>query len=76
MPTLEEFLRWASDGRRGVSIEITTQLGSDPEYKVWVYDFNVAHGCFVGVDEGLPSTADLADKRRAELMKQLDELAA
>lgn len=73
MLTIDDLIEWAKEGRRSVQLDITSQTESH-KVTVWAYDFEVQHGCFVGMNEELPTTYDLVFMRRAELSRQLKEL--
>ena len=75
MLTFESLIEWTRQGRRSVQVDITSQTEVH-NISAWLYDFSVQQGRFVGVDDELPTTDDLANMRRAELERQLKELAA
>ena len=75
MLTFESLIEWTRQGRRSVQVDITSQTDKH-NITAWVYDFDVQQGRFVGVDEELPTKDELANMRRAELERQLKELAA
>ena len=74
MLTIESLIEWTRQGRRSVQVDISSQTDRC-NITLWVYDFSVQQGRFVGMDDDLPTTDDLANQRRAELERQLKELA-
>lgn len=75
MLTFDDLIAWTKDGRRSIQVDISSQTDMC-NITLWAYDFDIQHGRFVEVCDELPTKEELNNMRRAELERQLKELAA
>lgn len=65
---------WVSEGKRDVDISMSTLNGTDCEYKIWAYDYEINHVKSVKTIKDIPTREGLKKEREAMLMKELNNL--
>ena len=70
---MNDLLTWQEAGERSIKIEIGTP--SEPEQvSIFVYDYSEMDGMHIVCTSDLPTAEDLKTAKKAELLRQLEEL--